>query len=109
MDITSLLSWFAGVGITTDDRLIRLGQPADGGCDVRSVADVPEGAVLGTVPAAACLSVRTTSAAEVIEAERLGGGLGLVLAVAHEQTLGDKSRWCGLKICCQCVLEPVSD
>ena len=91
---THLLSWFEEVGITTDADLVSL-QFSAGVCEVRSKSHVSEGAVLGTVPAAACLSVQTASIANIIEAERLGGGLGLVLAVMHEVQLGPQSRWYG--------------
>ena len=51
------------------------------------------GEQLCTIPKAACLSIRTTELADVIEAEQLGGGLGLVLAVLHEMSLGETSKW----------------
>lgn len=52
-----------------------------------------EGERLCTIPKAACISIRTTELADVIEAEELGGGLGLVLAVMHERSLGSQSKW----------------
>ncbi len=54
---------------------------------------IAEGERLCTIPKAACLSIRTTQLADVIEAEELGGGLGLVLAVLHEMSLGQDSKW----------------
>jgi SET domain-containing protein 6 len=57
------------------------------------VRDVAEGERLCTIPKAACISIRTTELADVIEAEELGGGLGLVLAVMHERSLGSQSKW----------------
>ena len=93
MSIAGLQEWFAEVGITTDPQLIRLHCTTLSGCEVRAASDVAEGAVLGSIPAPACLSVRTSTAAAVIEEERLGGGLGLVVAVMHELALGSKSHW----------------
>ena len=52
-----------------------------------------EGEQLCVIPKAACLSCRTTELSDVIEAEELGGGLGLVLAVLHEMSLGEESKW----------------
>ena len=95
--IASLLAWFQDVGITLDADLVRL-QPTTGrpgACEVRAVRDIAEGAVLGTIPAPACLSVRTTSIAGLMEAQdELAGGLALILAVMHERSLRARSRWC---------------
>lgn len=60
---------------------------------LQAARDVAEGEQLCTIPKAACLSIRTTQLADVIEAEELGGGLGLVLAVLHEMSLGEESNW----------------
>lgn len=59
----------------------------------QAARDIAEGERLCTIPKAACISVRTTELADVIEAEELGGGLGLVLAVLHEMSLGQRSKW----------------
>lgn len=60
---------------------------------LQAAQDITEGERLCTIPKAACLSIRTTQLADVIEAEELGGGLGLVLAVLHEMSLGPDSKW----------------
>ena len=60
---------------------------------MQAARDVGEGERLCTIPKAACLSIRTSELADVIEAEELGGGLGLVLAVLHERSLGPASKW----------------
>jgi hypothetical protein len=54
---------------------------------------INEGAVLVTIPKTAVLSVKNTSLAPFLEENRIGGGLGLVLACMHELALGTKSPW----------------
>lgn len=94
--IAGLLAWFQQAGITLSTDLVRLAPTGlkPGACEVRAVADIPRDAVLGTIPADACLSVRTTCIAELLETLELGGGLALILAVMHERSLGTKSKWC---------------
>ena len=96
MAMQGLLKWFQRAGISLDAEVIRLqptlGRP--GACEVRAVADIAEGAVLASIPAEACLSVRTASCADTLEQEQLGGGLALILAVMHEVSLGAASKWC---------------
>lgn len=69
----------------------------------RSVADIGVRAVytmqadelIATIPKQACLTVKTTRAAQLMEEEELGGGLGLVVAVMYERSLQERSRWFG--------------
>jgi SET domain-containing protein 6 len=86
-----------GVGIEWDEAAVRLvaGTPGCGGLALGVVAteDISEGRQLCLIPKSACLSIRTTSIADVLERERLGDGMGLVIAVAHEAALGAGSRW----------------
>lgn len=89
-------AWMDGAGIARSPA-IRL-VPAAAGCSglalgVVAERDVAANETLCTIPKASCLSIRTTAIADVIEAEGLGGGLGLVLAVMHEASLGADSRW----------------
>ena len=51
--------------------------------------------VVTAIPKAACLSARTCSVAETLKAARLGGGLALNIAILHERSLGERSRWAG--------------
>ncbi|EFN55406.1 hypothetical protein CHLNCDRAFT_134525 [Chlorella variabilis] len=92
-------AWMESVGIEPNSDAIELVDAAQGcsglALGVRAVRDVAEGERLCAIPKAACLSIRTTQLADVIEAEELGGGLGLVLAVMHEMSLGAESRWHG--------------
>lgn len=57
--------------------------------------DVEEGKELCTIPKAACISTKTTGIADIIEAEEIGGGLGLVIATMYEKALGPASKWHG--------------
>ena len=57
--------------------------------------DIKEGDVLCTIPKSACISLLTTSLADIIKENELGGGLGLVIAVLHEASLGAESPWAG--------------
>ncbi|KAL4439191.1 hypothetical protein ABPG77_004093 [Micractinium sp. CCAP 211/92] len=92
--IEAFQAWMASVGIEVADS-IRLTGAAAGTLGVQAARDIAEGERLCTIPKAACISVRTTELADVIEAEELGGGLGLVLAVLHEMSLGQRSKWHG--------------
>ena len=48
---------------------------------------------LRSIPKTAILSCKTTDCAEMLEAERLGGGLGLTVAIMYERAIGKKSKW----------------
>ena len=93
-----LMHWFDEAGIRFDTSLISFEpmppiQAESCACLVRAVKHVSDGDLLGTIPKRACLSIRTTSIADLIATERLGGGLGLVFAVMHEVTLQADSFW----------------
>ena len=51
--------------------------------------------VVRSIPKSACLSARTSSCAPQLQAERLGGGLALNIAIMHERSLREKSKWHG--------------
>ncbi|KAL4428484.1 hypothetical protein ABPG75_002573 [Micractinium tetrahymenae] len=87
-------AWMDSVGIEVADS-IRLTGGAAGALGVQAARDIAEGERLCTIPKAACLSIRTSELADVIEEEELGGGLGLVLALLHELSLGGRSKWQG--------------
>lgn len=58
--------------------------------------DIAAGEVLvRSIPKSACLSARTSSCAPQLQAERLGGGLALNIAIMHERSLREKSKWHG--------------
>lgn len=91
------------MGISWADDAIHLvdaaagGTLACGGLALGAVAarDLSPGDELCTIPKPACITLRTSSIADVLDAEQLGGGLGLTLAVLHEAALGEASKWYG--------------
>ena len=91
--LTRLSAWLEGAGITWDEALIQM-RPAGGGLGVFAVADVPEGATLCEIPRRAVLSVRTSGAADLLEAHGIREGLGLAIAIMYELSLGARSPWC---------------
>ncbi|GAB4814451.1 hypothetical protein N2152v2_001497 [Parachlorella kessleri] len=97
--LAQLEAWLQGMGISWNVDLIQLVDNSRGcsglALGVQAVADVPEGAHLCTIPKAACISMRTSSIADILETESLGGGLGLILALLHEMSLGKESKWHG--------------
>lgn len=69
------------------------GSVADTG--VFALLDLQEGDVLGKIPKEACLTVKTTGAAELLEEAELGGGLGLAAALMYERSKRELSPWYG--------------
>lgn len=95
--LNDLLAWFEDKKVTYDaqaieiraDEIIYSGEALA----VFAKGDIEEGRVLVTIPKSAVLSIRNTSLRDFLEEHRVGGGLGLVLAVMHEAALGPKSPW----------------
>lgn len=67
----------------------------DGSICVKSNCDLKEGDLAATIPKQACLTIRTSGAAAMIEAAGLDGYLGLCVAVMYERSLGSESPWAG--------------
>ncbi|XP_002977945.2 N-lysine methyltransferase setd6 [Selaginella moellendorffii] len=87
------LVWMARNGIQYSDAL-RFGM--DGvvsGAGVRALRDLHHGELIATIPKAACLTLLTTAARDAIERARLGGGLGLTVALMYERSKGKGSKW----------------
>ncbi|KAG1672800.1 hypothetical protein FOA52_002788 [Chlamydomonas sp. UWO 241] len=84
-----------GMQISWDGGAISFVGPEPGDFGVYAAADVPEGAVLCTIPKSALLSVKNSEAAGLLEAEAMRGGLGLIVAVMYERAMGAKSKWHG--------------
>ena len=96
--LQGLLHWFRTAGIDLVASLISFEAMApltacSCACLVRAAQDIADGDLLGVIPKRAVLSVRTTCIADLIKRERLAGGLGLILAIMHETSLGKESFW----------------
>lgn len=63
------------------------------GLGIIALKDIEEGRELCSIPKSACISIRTSGIADVLEQESLGGGLGLIVAVLYEMSLGKASPW----------------
>lgn len=60
---------------------------------VNAARDIAEHDTLCEIPKDAVLSVRNSAIADLIEEEQLGGGLGLILAIMYEVSIGAQSKW----------------
>lgn len=79
------------IGIEMQTDLIRLGA-TNGGLGVFAVRDVQKGQVLCTIPKSAVLSIRNSKVADLLEEQRIRGGLGLIITILYEISVQD-SRW----------------
>ncbi|KAG7674859.1 hypothetical protein Ndes2526B_g07697 [Nannochloris sp. 'desiccata'] len=63
---------------------------------ITAARDIKEGDELcRLLPKSACICPLTCSIADILEKEELNSGLGLVVAVMHESSLGTDSKWAG--------------
>lgn len=89
--------WLKKVGVKWDQDLMEVcREPAScprQGWGVFAKRDLKEGDKLCVIPKNAILSTVTSPISRIIEQERLGGGLGLTLAVAVEKAKGNDSFW----------------
>ena len=93
--MAGILEWFARVGIQLE-RCIQIRQmPGDpDAIGVFSTQNIKEGDLLACIPKAAVLSTRNSTAAALLEASELRGGLALNFAVLFEQFVrGSDSKW----------------
>ena len=93
--LVKLQEWMLANGIAWDRAAVGItgGKHENEGFSVHATQDIAEGHALSKIPKDAVLSVRNTAAAEIIETEQLGGGLGLILAIMYELSLGAASKW----------------
>ena len=91
-----LRAWLREQGIWWDANLVAVQARMLGcGFGVWAIHDVNEGALLCRIPKAAILSRRTTCIADILEQERIAGGLGLTIACASEATSPDSPWYAG--------------
>jgi len=63
---------------------------------ITAARDIKEGDELCPfLPKSACICPLTCSIADILEKEDLNSGMGLVIAVMHESSLGKDSKWAG--------------
>ncbi len=62
---------------------------------VKALYDLKEGDLIATIPKEACLTVKTSQAAAMIDEAELGGDLGLAVAVMYERSKQQFSKWYG--------------
>jgi len=62
---------------------------------VKALYDLKEGDLIATIPKEACLTVKTSQAAAIIDEAELGGDLGLAVAVMYERSKQQSSKWYG--------------
>lgn len=91
--------WMEGAGIWWDTDLLcfRQAKPSDpdsAGFGLWAAKGIKEDDHLCTIPKSALLSTRNTAIADLLEAEELGGGLGLVFACMFEHARSTISPWC---------------
>ncbi|KAL6225579.1 hypothetical protein ACLB2K_004428 [Fragaria x ananassa] len=84
--------WMKQEGIECSDAL-ELTVSAAQGLSITALADLRVGDAVARIPKAACLTVVTTSARDMIDAAGLDGSLGLAVAIMHERSLGEQSPW----------------
>lgn len=102
-DLHLFFEWLKKVGVEWNQELMEVCYaPANGagrGWGVFAKKDLKEGDRLCLIPKKAILSTVTSPISDIIEQERLGGGLGLTLAVAVEKVKGNASFWWASTAC----------
>ena len=88
--------WMRHVGMSWDhvDDLKLVSQANNGACCIMTEGKLARGQTLCVIPKSALLSVHNSKLAGCLEAERVGGGLALAVAVMREHLLGTDSKWC---------------
>ncbi|XP_022741448.1 N-lysine methyltransferase setd6 isoform X3 [Durio zibethinus] len=86
--------WMKSEGIECSDTLEFTDCPEQE-ISVRALCDLKEGDVVAKIPKAACLTIKTSGAREMIESAGLDGPLGLSVALMYEKSLGQDSPWAG--------------
>jgi len=90
-----LENWMHNNGIVWNPSTVTLCGGTNGEVDfaVAAARDVAEHDTLCKIPKEAVLSVRNSAIADLIEEEQLGGGLGLILCIMYEVSIGARSKW----------------
>ena len=87
-----LSQWLKSADISWEESLIQL-RTLNGSLGIFAVRDVEEGAMLCEIPKSAVLSVQNTGIADLLKEHRIRGGLGVILAIMYEMSIGPQSPW----------------
>ena len=93
--LNGLEAWMHNNGIVWNPSTVTLCGGINGEVDfaVAAARAVAEHDTLCQIPKEAVLSVRNSAIADLIEEEQLGGGLGLILCIMYEVSIGARSKW----------------
>lgn len=92
--LRAFCKWMLANGIQYSDGLeFTLGNGIVSDIGVKALYDFHEGELIATIPKQACLTVKTSGAAEMIEEAQLAGGLGLAVALMYEKSRKERSPW----------------
>ena len=93
--LNGLEAWMHNNGIIWNPSTVTLCGGTNGEVDfaVNAARDVAEHDTLCEIPKEAVLSVRNSAIADLIEEEQLGGGLGLILCIMYDVSIGARSKW----------------
>lgn len=92
-NVDEFKSWMSQVGIRWDAEVLRL-EAASSNVSVTTERELSDGDTICVIPKSSVISMVNSELFDVLEEERVGGGLGLTMAVMHEMARGACSRWC---------------
>lgn len=93
--LDGLKSWMHANDILWSTSTVTLcgGNSSEDSFAIEASRDISEHETLCEIPKDAVLSIRNSVLANLLEEEELGGGLGLILAIMYEVSLGKESKW----------------
>eukprot|EP00249_Psilotum_nudum_P006340 c19652_g1_i2 orf=481-1488(-) len=92
--LRSFCKWMQDCGIQYSDALeLTNSDDIVSEIGVMALCDLYEGDLIAVIPKKACLTTKTTGAADMIEDAELGGGLGLTVALMYEMSRKEQSPW----------------
>ncbi|CAK7344749.1 unnamed protein product [Dovyalis caffra] len=87
--------WMISQGIEWSKETLEFIDTPEEGISVKALWDLNEGDLISKIPKAACLTIKTSGARDLIESAGLDGYLGLSVALMYEKSLGGDSPWAG--------------
>jgi len=92
MQLRRFEQWLTRIGISIQTDVARIGG-IDGGLGVFAAKNANKGDLLCVIPKAAVLSVKTSGIADMLEENKIRGGLGLIIAILYQMSLHSASPW----------------